>query len=468
MNMKEFFDFNTKVESKSYYNMTTLKGILNQKQNFIFQRNQKGIFGDYELFFEIPSLLTGTVVSDRCILYNYKYEDYKKLSEETYLVSDSLKHNAFHKLKSLLKRMIMVYNSYWRLHIEQLAKNLQEKEQMLNIINIEEKETTKKSVFNSTNVKNSPFIDSVNNFKSNDKNNSLINGISIHDKNNLFYRGTESSLNNQHNFLNTFNTLLNTKLKGKNIINPNNYTESIDFINTKNIITDSNSSSKLLNKNFQNKKLTSKSSFNKKVILRKILKNELGKEEKMDHKSINDEEYQKQLIKNFKQTMKSQRVANKKEHRKVFLPPINFFSNKIYNPSLSTEIYNKSKKNSIKIIKKHTENESPFKIKYNLENIKSSLKEKENNSRNLNESIIINNSISRENKSKSEGINEEIIKSLNKIHDGIKMNRQNKAKTKSQSKKKFDFKMAQIYNIQFREGKKHNSTEKSVPNLSTK
>ena len=117
INMKDFFDFNTNVESKTKYNLNTLKGILNQKQNFVFQRNEKGIFGDYELFFDIPAILTGTIISDKCLLYLYGYDKYKGLTEETYLLNDSLRYNSFLKLKTLLKRMIMVYKSYWRLNL---------------------------------------------------------------------------------------------------------------------------------------------------------------------------------------------------------------------------------------------------------------------------------------------------------------------------------------------------------------
>ena len=470
MNMKEFFDFKTSVESKTFYNMTTLKGILNQKQNFVFQRNQKGIFGDYELFFQIPALLTGTVISDKCTLYYYKYDHYRKLAEETYLLTDSLKHNAFSKLKSLLKRMIMVYNSYWRLSMEQLAKSLQEKEQMLTLINNEEKEKPKKSAFNSTNVKNIPFIESV---KSNDKNNNLINGASTHDKYNLFSKGTESNINNKKRFLSTFNNNnipSNSKLKENNLKdNLKNNTENENSLNNKKNITESNSLSKLNNQNFKNKILISNRNFKKKeFLMQKSIKNDYGKEEKIDYKTIIAEEYQKQLIKNFKQTMKSQRVANKKTQKKIFLPPINFSSQRNYNPALSTEIYNNSKKNNIKIIK-YPENESPLRIKYNLENNKSCFKdkEKENNSKYLNDSLVINNSFSGEkNKSKSDDIDEdEIVKNLKRIHEGYKMNLQNKVKAKSKIKKKFDFKMAQLYNIQIRNGKKNNSMEKSFSNL---
>ena len=45
------------------------------------------------------------------------------------------------------------------------------------------------------------------------------------------------------------------------------------------------------------------------------------------------------------------------------------------------------------------------------------------------------------------------------------MNLQNKVKAKSKIKKKYNFKMAQLYNIQIRNGKKNNSLEKSSSSL---
>ena len=127
MNQKDLFDFNPEVDSKTNLHMNTIRGILNQKQNFLFHRNENGIFGDFEFFFEIPSILTCTVVSEKCLYYQYDIEKYKQLMQETYLLNESLKTNSFLKLKSLLKRMIIVYNSYWKLSLEQLEKKLKEK-----------------------------------------------------------------------------------------------------------------------------------------------------------------------------------------------------------------------------------------------------------------------------------------------------------------------------------------------------
>ena len=91
MNIKEIFDFNTEVESKTNFNMKTIKGILYKKQNFVFQRNEKGIFGDYELFFGIPALLTCTIASEKSLLFFYDYDKYKKLNYDSYLLNESLK-----------------------------------------------------------------------------------------------------------------------------------------------------------------------------------------------------------------------------------------------------------------------------------------------------------------------------------------------------------------------------------------
>ena len=452
INMKEFLDFDTNVESKTFYNLNTLRGILNQKQNFIFQRNEKGIFGDYELFFDIPSLLTGTIISDRCILYYYESDKYKSLSEENYLLNDSLRYNSFVKVKSMLKRMIMVYNSYWRLSIEQLAKNLKDKEKIINILNDEEKEQTKKSVFNLNNLKNTPFIDSIPNYKSSDKyiNIQIIN--SPNGKYNLLYRGenkpyfTNSLIN-----INKYNSSLKTKFKENNNITLYNNLDSNRIIQTKFNITESNSLAKVHNKTNNEKQLSTSSNFiSKRFSKLKSIKNDLGKEEIIDFKIVNDEEYQKQLIKNFKDIMNSQRIANKKEHKKIFLPPLNYSSQKKHNPLLITD-YHAIKKNNIRIIKK-AENGNAFKFLQN--------NEPKENTNNLNYSLKINSSFSEKNKSKNTE-NNEIQKSLNKIHEEYQMNLQKNLKPKNKIKNKFNFKFAQLYNIQFRKEKKNNSMDKN-------
>ena len=450
INMKEFLDFNTKVESTTFHNMTTLKDILNQKQNFIFQRSEKGIFGDFELFFDIPILLTGKVISERCILYYYEYDKYNNLSEETYLLNDSLRYNSFVKLKSLLKRMIMVYNSYWELSMEHLDHNLKEKDKILASLNNEEKEQPKKSIFYSTNLKNNSFLDSISNHKYFDKNINLLNVNSSNGKNNIIYRGMDSKLN----YMNTFNDLNDKNFLSKEKSRINNSSDNnIDNDTVSNIQSQSDHKNNI--KSIKNMKYTSVDNLNKKPIsIRKSIKNDIEKEE--NYKTIKEDLQQKKLIKDFRQTMNAQRIANRKENKKIFLPPLIISSQKFYTPNLKNEI-NLNKISDI--IKKL--NQNSFRPKINNDIIKSPLKE---DNKNLNDSRIINNSFSMENKSRNDDLETDNIHgNLKKFHVELKANSQRKEK-KTKIKTKFNYKMAQLYNILIRKDKKNNSTKKITPN----
>jgi hypothetical protein len=175
INIKNFFDFNTSVDSKTHYSMNILRDILNQKQNFIFQRNDKGIFGEIEYFFDLPILLTGTIVSDRCLIYSYSHIKYKNLNHEAYILSENVKENFFLKVKTLLKRMIMVYNSYWRVSIEQLNKKFADKDQKIEDIKLKEKNSGIKYAFNLKNKVINTVDNEIVNKKINEYNNLLLN-----------------------------------------------------------------------------------------------------------------------------------------------------------------------------------------------------------------------------------------------------------------------------------------------------
>jgi CRP-like cAMP-binding protein len=144
MEIDEILNFNMEIDSKTTIKYSIIKEVINQKQNFIFSLNKKGFFGEYELFFGIPSLLTGTVASDSCKVYYYNFENYKNLNEETYILNEGLKQNSFFKLKTILKRMVNIYNSYWKLCHGMLNKKEKEKEELINIKNNEEMELIKK------------------------------------------------------------------------------------------------------------------------------------------------------------------------------------------------------------------------------------------------------------------------------------------------------------------------------------
>ena len=482
INLKELFDFDTKVDSKSNYNMNTIREILNQKQTFLFQRNEKGIFGDYELFFGMPTLLTGTVISDKCLLYIYNYENYQNLTYDTYLLNESLKHNSFNKLKSLLKRMIMVYNSYWKLSMEQLAKTLQEKEEIFHIMNKdEEKELSKKSLFNPINtIRNGSFKNNLynnyNNHKVKDKNNNLLNGLSSFGRYNMLHIGNEDTHNNnnnnnnnktiKHNFVNTLNTISTNNNnnhfnnKSHKSLNPSvNYSYFEKSSPIKTFVVESPKEKKIEIKYFSIKEIISNDlKMNKRYSLPKKKNNYLEKEFGNEFKTLNEGDYQKKLIKSFKQTMEAQRVASKKEKKKIFLPPIIYSNQK----PINTE-------NNIKIINSYNNKilnrtNSPFKLNKSKFYIKTSLKKE--SELNLNDSLFAN----EKSLDKSESLieienNSNKSKYNKKLYDGVKENMQKKARTRSKFRKKNDIKFAQLYNIQCRKDKKNNSTDKSFMSI---
>ena len=476
INLKELCDFDTKVDSKSNYNMNTIREILNQKQTFLFQRNEKGIFGDYELFFGLPALLTGTVISDKCLLYMYEYDNYKNLTYDTYLLGESLKHNSFNKLKSLLKRMIMVYNSYWKLSMEQLTKNLQEKEEIFHIMNKdEEKELSKKSLFNPINtIRNGSFKNTLynnyNNHKVNDKNNNLLNGLSTFGRYNIFHKGNESiyhkNKTNKHDYINTVNSISinNNNNNNNNHINNKSHNNSNPRVNhsyfgksspIKTFVVESPKEKRIEIKNFSVKTIISNDTImNKRYSLSRKKNNDIEKEFSNEYKTLNEGDYQKKLIKSFRQAMEAQRVASKKEKKKIFLPPI-IYSNQ---RPINTE-------NNIKIINSYNNkisswNNSPFKL--NKSKFYNKISLKKGSGPNLNDSLFAN----EKSLDKSQSIievenNSNKSKNNKKLYDGVKENMQKKARTRSKIRKKIDIKFAQLYNIQFRKDKKNNSIDKS-------
>ena len=475
INVKQLFDFNDKVDTKSNYNKNTLKEILEQKQNFIFQRNENGIFGDYELFFNLPTLLTGTVISDKCLLYIYDFDYYNNLSYDTYLLNESLKHYSFTKLKSLLKRMIIVYNSYWRVSMEQVSKNLQDRERMFQIINKDENKNvqSKLNLFNSINIRSGILLNSVyNNYKLSERNNNSLNGLSTINRYNFVYKGTESNkmfnkynlfVNNKTNkdhFLNTQNNINDNKnnnsLKNNMTLyqNNNSYSQKSP---KKTSITQTFSERKYNDKKDMIKILISSDEIKTKgfSVQRKKNKN-LEKELSNEFKTVNDEDYQKKLINTFKKTMNAQHVASKKEKKKIFLPPINYTNKNNYAPVINTEI------NSVRINSYINKINTPVQFKSN-NLMKNSLKK--SNEKNLSDSlIVIEKSMSIDKVEIVEcedNINIKKKKNKKRLYDGIKTSLQKKNNSQNKSKKKIDIKLAQLFHLQFRKDKKNNSNDNS-------
>ena len=432
MNQKELFDFETEVECKTNLHMNTVKGLLNQKQTFLFHRNENGAFGDYEFYFKIPTILTATVVSDKCLYYQYNAEKYQELIHETYLLNESLKNNSFLKLKSLLKRMIMVYNSYWRLSIEQLEKKLKEKEDLFyNENGVEENKTTKKGFSLTKAITNIPLSNLNITNRNSYKNMNIFKRESVFNKNNNIkgIENTSTNINFNLNILRRFNmneqNPINIKTRLSTMIDKNQMK-----LDNRNPISLYKQNKNIPNRTFilKNIKRKNDSSFeNNKITFTE--NNEINNYKSIN--LINRDDYKKKLIEKFKHEMESQRVAKKKTTPKIFLPPLTCLSPGKLKFQLNF----------------NTENNRNLKTKksINLENKNTQNSNKNFINDNSNVSILINNSYSG-NSSKINMDNDESLNSNNesKIKSNINKKR---GISKILHKRSHNLKLAQLYNI---------------------
>ena len=427
MNVKDLFDFESEVDSKTTLHMNTIKGILHQKQTFLFHRNENGVFGDYEFFFDMPTILTGTIVSDKCLFYQYDKEKYNQLMQETYLLNESLKNNSFMKLKSLLKRMIMVYNSYWRLSMEQLEKKLKEKEDFMykNEKSNLDKDISKKTFTLSKRINNIPFLNTyASNKYTNHKNLNSIGDSPVGKR--YIYRGRESTHFN-------FNKLKKIN-EPNNIINKLSPKYKINTLGNNNAITSTSKTP-----NFKSYKSGSKILGRKNDNSTEIDKsNENEKKEIHNLKIINDEEYEKKLFENFKIEMESQRRAKKKIAKKIFLPPLTCFSFGNYKTSLNNQ--------NDKINKTKLKKTTLLELENNAKSKRTSINDY------LNISLVINNNSFSGNVSNVIMDNDD---TLNSNSSNILKNNISKKKSlsKEPNKKKNNLKLAQLYNIISRKDK---------------
>jgi CRP-like cAMP-binding protein len=314
IDLNELFNFNMNIDTRTTLKISVINEAIHQKKNFIFSRNQNGFFGEYELFFGIPSLLTGTVASDSCKVYYYAYEKYKNLNVDTYILNESLKENSFFKLKTILKRLINIYNSCWKLYQDDLNKKQIEKEEQIEIKNNEHMELMKKKASKNIDInspaKINPNLKDI--FISHTSNNDIEN---IDDFDNFL-----KNFSNRNNpgirpkFFKTSLESIKARFKSQNF----NKTRinNIKLIKDRKFLTN--------DQPFKTPNITS----NKKE---KFLKS-------IDHikRKINNG----LLLKEFQNTMKAQSIS-RKEIPKTFLPPILKVPEKLlYNyPLFKTEVH---------------------------------------------------------------------------------------------------------------------------------
>ncbi len=153
--IKKEVHMDIKLKDSIVHSYTIIKKALNQKRKFLVFTSEKGLFGDYEKYFNMPSLFTGTVYSKEVKLYLYSFEKYNHLYKEVDGLKESLKESAIKKVKQIIERLISIYNSYIaKIENEYTIKQQEQNEEMIEKDNkINKNQILKSSFFNET-IKN--------------------------------------------------------------------------------------------------------------------------------------------------------------------------------------------------------------------------------------------------------------------------------------------------------------------------
>ena len=306
--LKTIIDFDTKLNQKTNLKYELIEETLKQKQNFTIYKTEKGMIGDYEYYFDIPSFITSTVISKNNRIFFYDFYNFKKVNDETHAFNDILKRISFCKLKSLLKRMISIYNSYFSFSIKTLENKINDNNKLIEEQNsnvFENKVSNNCSVENEKNF-SSPF----NVFRKKNINiNNFINTISEFHNSKYHF---ENQSSNTRNYLN--NLYYSTKFDRKTITNLKNNHPL--FVNEN---LDDNKKALNLRKIFNKKNLALLSindSLNKskeKITIKKLKLSNL-------HNSQNKKELKNDVNNNDDESKNKNEM--KKQILNIFLPPL--------------------------------------------------------------------------------------------------------------------------------------------------
>ena len=111
--IKKFIQIDFHLKEKMIHSYNVVKESLNLKRKFLIFTSEKGFYGDYELYFNMPSLFTGTVISKKIKLFLYSFDKFNNLYSDVYGLRESLKNSAFQKLQKIIERLVSIYNSYF-------------------------------------------------------------------------------------------------------------------------------------------------------------------------------------------------------------------------------------------------------------------------------------------------------------------------------------------------------------------
>ena len=210
---KTIIDFDTKLNQKTNLKYQLVEEILKQKQNFTIYKTEKGVIGDYEYYFDVPSFITSTVISKNNRIFFYDFQNFKKINEETHTFNETLKRISLYKLKSLLKRMITIYNSYFSFSVKTLENKIKDNNKLIEEENSLVNENKVNYNYSIENEKN--YSSPLNLFRKNNINiKHFINTISEFHNNKNNYEHHNSNTRNYFN-----NLYYSTKVESKSIYN---------------------------------------------------------------------------------------------------------------------------------------------------------------------------------------------------------------------------------------------------------
>ena len=111
--LKKYIHININLRENMIHPYNIVKESLNLKRKLLIFSSEKELFGDLELYFNLKSLFTGTVISKEIKLFIYSYEKFNIIFKEVYSLREGLKISAIQKLQKIIERLISIYNSYF-------------------------------------------------------------------------------------------------------------------------------------------------------------------------------------------------------------------------------------------------------------------------------------------------------------------------------------------------------------------
>ena len=245
-NIKKYVQMNFILKEKMIHSFNIVKDALNLKRKFLVFTSEKGLYGDYELYFNMPSLFTASVISKKVTLFLYSYEKFNILYNEVYALQEGLKYSAIHKIEKIIERLVSIYNSYFIKIENEFTRKQQEQNDVLpeneNIVKNSFKNISKSIydlkkfskhiknnsnyiIYNDINQKNKK----VRQFNIYDKNQTKEN---TNDYNSLINENNNKSQTKYHEFNNLFHSIkLNKPIRvflPPIIINDNSLTKSLN------------------------------------------------------------------------------------------------------------------------------------------------------------------------------------------------------------------------------------------------